>query len=99
MHKVVVGSNCNSSGSSTGNISANTDRGGATSGTVNSTSSGSTNCADEYRWLYTIKAGEQTYVLTPAHNALATKRGIGALFFQKSTLTNQLPGTPIKTQE
>lgn len=88
--------------SSTGTVNGTTDDSGKTTGTSNST----TSCSDTHVQLYTVRIGDNTYVLRPA---ISGKRagadaalvigtiGWGALFIHnKGVLNNQLPGAHIK---
>src|ERR1700753_853690 len=60
-----TGTTCSHTSDTSGAVNANTDDSGNTSGTINATTTGSTSCADTERALYTIKSGDNTFVLTP----------------------------------
>jgi hypothetical protein len=67
------------------------------SGTAcNSGDGGPSRCTGEYEANYTIKCGEQTYVLVPAHNPITPTHGLLGLATKNYSLSNQLPGTPVK---
>lgn len=79
-------------------MNANTDEDGRTTGTLNATTTGSTSCADTERALYTVKSGENTFVLTPDHGTGAKagallSMGWSRVFAKNSVLANRLPGT------
>jgi len=90
-----TGSHC----STTGNVDGKVDN----DGTVSGRTTGSSNCSDTHRRLYTVRVGENTYVLHPyvsggvMAGAMATG-GISLLFVKDSVLANLLPGTPIKVR-
>ena len=95
-----TGNKCTGTADTSGTVSANTDSSGDTRGTVNATTNGSASCRDTERPLYTIKSGENTYVLTPDHN---TGTNIGVAMFplagvltKNSSLAYQPPGTAVK---
>lgn len=99
--RVASGLNCTSNGETTGRVDTNTDSAGRTDGTVNASTNTSTSCADRYQWLYTVKTGDNVYVLTPTHGTgarvgTALSLGWGGYFLKSSALANQLPGTLVK---
>ena len=61
---------------------------------------GDTFCRDTERWLYTVKSGEKTFILTPDYST-GTKAGAmlslgwSVAFIKHSVLANRLPGTPV----
>lgn len=83
-HTQTTGSSCSSSTNTSGNVNANTDSAGLTTGTVSARSTGSSNCSDDERRLYTIRTDANTFVIAP----------IGWTF-KSSVLRNRLPGTPV----
>ena len=97
---ITDGSSCNSSVNTTGDVNANTDSAGLTTGTVNATTHASTTCSDINRTLYTVKSGDNVFVLVPAYSG-GTKTGViltmgwGALFLKDTVLANRLPGTAL----
>lgn len=96
---VVSGSSCVHSSETTGDVKANTDD-GYTSGTVNATTTGTSECSNNASRLYTINVAGQTYIIrhsmTGGQMATAmVTMGWGALFMKQSVLANQLPGTHV----
>lgn len=95
-----TGTQCSHTSDTSGTVNANTDSDGDTNGTVNATTIGSTSCADTERALYTVKSGENTFVLTPDHGTGAKagavlSMGWSAAFAKSSVLANRLPGTAL----
>jgi hypothetical protein len=67
---------------------------------VNATTTGSTSCEDTERALYTVKSGENTFVLTPdrgtgAKAGALVSMGWSTAFAKSSVLANRLPGTAL----
>lgn len=79
-----TGSSCSSSTNTAGNIDANTDSAGLTTGTVSARSSGSSNCSADTARLYTVRTDTNTYILERAGWSL-----------KPSVLSNILPGTRV----
>lgn len=91
------GSTCNSSGTINGRVNADSD----STGTVNATTSSSTNCYARHTANYTVIVGQQTFVLYPAPSVakvggIMLTMGIASAFYKNSVLYGQLPGIPIK---
>ncbi len=72
--------------------------------TANTSDDGSTtgrsSCQDTERTLYTVKSGDNTFVLTPDHGSGAKagavlSMGWSAAFMKRSVLANRMPGTPL----
>jgi hypothetical protein len=92
-----TGTKCSQTSDMSGTMNANTDSNGETNGTVNATTTGSASCKDTERVLYTVKSGNNTFVLTPDHGAGAKAGmmlggGWTTAFAKNSVLANQLPG-------
>jgi hypothetical protein len=94
-HYSQTGQSCTTSGGSNGTVDAHTNSSGHTSGTVNTTSSATTDCSINRMALYTITAGEHEYVITPRHLPFSGSP-IAAAFRKNSDLYGVLPGTPLK---
>jgi hypothetical protein len=99
-HTEHTGTRCSQSADTSGTVNANTDDSGNTSGTVRSTTSGTTSCKDTERPLYTVKSGDNVFVLTPDHGAGAKagemlSLGWSTTFAKNSVLANRLPGTAL----
>jgi hypothetical protein len=95
-----TGTQCSHSSDSSGTVNANTDDNGNTNGTVNATTTGSTSCKDTERALYTVKSGDNTFVLTPdrgtgAKAGAVLSMGWSTAFGKNSVLANRLPGTAL----
>jgi hypothetical protein len=95
-----TGTRCSQSSDTSGTVNANTDDDGRTNGTVNATTTGSTSCEDTERALYTVKSGENTFVLTPdrgtgAKAGALVSMGWSTAFAKSSVLANRLPGTAL----
>jgi hypothetical protein len=95
-----TGTRCSQTSDTSGTVNANTDDSGSTNGTVNATTTGSTSCADTERALYTVKSGDNTFVLTPDHGTGAKagallSMGWSTVFAKSSLLANRLPGTSL----
>jgi hypothetical protein len=93
-----TGTQCSHSSDTSGTVNARTDDYGNTRGTVDATTTGSTSCKDTERALYTVKSGDNTFVLTPDHGAGAKagqmlSLGWSTAFTKNSVLANRLPGT------
>src|SRR5580698_1453779 len=94
---VYDGADCSTSGT----VNAKTDSNGNASGTT----AANTSCSDSTVTLYTVRAGDNIFVLRPTMNGKQLARnsaivigtlGYGALFVgRKSALKNQLPGAHI----
>lgn len=99
-HTETTGRNCSHSANTNGSVQATSDNYGNTNGTIDATTYGSTSCSDRRTAFYTIKSGDNEFVLTPALSgkqtagAMATM-GMSALFKKNSVLAYQLPGTHI----
>jgi hypothetical protein len=85
---VATSTSCSQETSTKGNIDANTDDDGYTSGTVESTSTGSINCTPRGWIYYTIAAGGHTYVV---HHAVEA-------WNRASDLHRQLPGAHVQVR-
>lgn len=85
---VATGSSCSHTAETTGDVDATTDDNGNTSGTVKSTTRGSTDCANSYKRLYTIRYAESTLVIAHAPE----------IWNRPSVLARQLPGAKIKVR-
>lgn len=83
---VTTGTNCSHEAKTTGDVDADTDDNGHTSGTVSAKTNGSTDCSNTYERLYTVQSGEHTYVLEYE----------GAAFYRPSVLAKCLPGMQVK---
>jgi hypothetical protein len=99
-HTEQSGRHCTSSEQTNGNVNAYTDDSGNTSGTVRASSYGSSSCTPITKAYYTVKVGDNTFVLTPAVSAAKVgvalvTLGIGTAFMKNSVLYGTLPGTPI----
>jgi co-chaperonin GroES (HSP10) len=94
------GTTCSHSSDTSGTVNAKTDDDGNTNGTVNATTTGRTSCQDTERTLYTVKSGDNTFVLTPDHGSGAKagavlSMGWSAAFMKRSVLANRMPGTTL----
>src|ERR1700684_3548111 len=89
-----TGTTCSHSSDTSGTVNAKTDDDGNTNGTVNATTSGNTSCQDTERALYTVKSGDNTFVLTPdrgngAKAGAMLSMGWSAAFMKRSVLANR----------
>jgi hypothetical protein len=96
-----TGTNCSHSSDTSGTVNANSDEDGHTNGTVNATTTGETSCKDTERALYTVKSGNNTFVLTPdrgtgAKAGALLSMGWSTAFAKNSVLANRLPGTVLQ---
>jgi hypothetical protein len=93
-----TGTQCSHTSDTSGTVNANTDDDGRTNGTVDATTTGRTSCEDTERALYTVKSGDNTFVLTPdrgtgAKAGALLSMGWSTVFAKNSVLANRLPGT------
>lgn len=100
----IVGSHCAGSANTDGNFSAETENYGtssSTDGTVRASSNSASDCRAVTRGLYTIKVGENVYVLTPYISVIQAVGANSPLLraFQKpSILSTELPGSHIQVR-
>jgi hypothetical protein len=93
-----TGTECSHTSDTSGTVSAKTDDDGHTTGTVDATTTGRTSCEDTQKALYTVKSGDNTFVLTPDRGTGAKvgallSGGWSTMFTKNSVLASRLPGT------
>lgn len=98
---VSMGSNCDSSGTTTGTVNASTDAMGNTNGTVNANTQTHGSCSDVTMAVYAVAIGSQIFTLTPTSTLVGSSvsfvtLGLSNAFKRDSVLYGQLPGTPIR---